>query len=173
MKGRPRIFNEYITDGEITQMKLTNGNFALIDTNDIPLVKSYSWYQNKQGYVYTRLNVNGKSKRLFLHRLICGIDDADWRIVQTDHKYGNTLDNRKSMLRVCTNAENQINKQRPRKDNSSGCTGVYYEKRWRGRWIATIGFNKDLVTLGYFNNKEDAIKARKQAEKQYYSEFAV
>lgn len=48
-----------------------------------------------------------------------------------------------------------------RSDNTSGVKGVY---RVRGRWGARIQYRKRIYCLGYYLNKEDAVRARKQAE---------
>lgn len=46
--------------------------------------------------------------------------------------------------------------------NTSGVTGVCYVKR-RREWIAQIAINKVNYHLGYFKNKEDAVRAREAA----------
>ena len=46
--------------------------------------------------------------------------------------------------------------------NTSGVTGVCYVKR-RREWIAQIAINKVNYHLGYFKNKEDAVRAREFA----------
>lgn len=56
---------------------------------------------------------------------------------------------------------------KPRKNNSSGVTGVYWSKR-EERWIAKIGFQGKIITIGSFIKKEDAIAARKEAEEKYF-----
>ena len=56
---------------------------------------------------------------------------------------------------------------KPRKNNKSGVTGVYWNKRAE-RWIAKIGFQGKDITLGRFVKKEDAISARKVAEEKYF-----
>ena len=53
------------------------------------------------------------------------------------------------------------------KDNTSGITGVYQRKN-SDFWEVSIGFKGRLIYLGKFKDKEDAIKARKQAEQKYY-----
>lgn len=57
--------------------------------------------------------------------------------------------------------------RKPRKNNESGVTGVYWSKR-EERWIAKIGFQGKSITLGRFVKKEDAISARKEAEEKYF-----
>lgn len=53
----------------------------------------------------------------------------------------------------------------------SGIKGVYYDKR-RNCWYARITFQKKDYYLGsYGDNKEDAIKARKEAEEKIFGEF--
>jgi hypothetical protein len=48
----------------------------------------------------------------------------------------------------------------------SGKTGVVMAET-PGKWIASITVNKQRIYLGIFTNKEDAIKAREQAELKY------
>lgn len=44
-------------------------------------------------------------------------------------------------------------------------------KRDRDKWHAYININGKRVNLGYFSDKQDAIKARKEAEEKYFGEF--
>ena len=55
-------------------------------------------------------------------------------------------------------------------NNSSGVVGVYYDKR-RGQWRARLRFKGVTYQLGYFSNLEDAVSARKEAEKSIFGEF--
>jgi hypothetical protein len=66
--------------------------------------------------------------------------------------------------RWVTTSVNQSNK-RPR--GKSGVTGVYFNRKV-GKWAAQITFNGNSKHLGYFDNKEDAIAARKKAEAEYW-----
>jgi hypothetical protein len=54
--------------------------------------------------------------------------------------------------------------KRPRKSNTSGITGVWYDKR-RKKWVAEIMLRKRKHFIGRFNSKEEAAKARIWAEK--------
>jgi hypothetical protein len=72
--------------------------------------------------------------------------------------------------RVCTFRENRMNHSRF-KNNTSGYSGVTYRKE-KNQWIARITVNYKRIFLGYFETKEEAIKARKQAERKYYGEYS-
>lgn len=50
------------------------------------------------------------------------------------------------------------------KSNKSGVKGVYQKKN--GKWCAQIMFKRKCYNLGTFINKEDATKARKEAEEK-------
>lgn len=52
-------------------------------------------------------------------------------------------------------------------NNKSGVKGVFFEKKTE-RWRANIWFKGKSHYLGSFENKEDAIKARKKAEKEMF-----
>lgn len=51
--------------------------------------------------------------------------------------------------------------------NTSGVRGVSYNSSLK-KWQASIGFQGKRITLGRFNTKEEAVKARKDAEEKYY-----
>lgn len=54
--------------------------------------------------------------------------------------------------------------------NTSGVTGVRWDKS-RQMWLAQIEFQGKRHYLGRYKNKEDAIKARKEAEEKYFKNF--
>jgi len=71
---------------------------------------------------------------------------------------------------LCTNQENNFNKGLY-SHNTSGVTGVSWDKS-RNKWEAHIKLNQKKKHLGRYNNFEDAVKARKEAENKYFGEFA-
>ncbi len=87
----------------------------------------------------------------------------------TDHKDHNTLNNRKNNLRVCSHSSNMKNKKR-QKNNISGHRGVSWYKN-RNKWVSRISIRRNIIFLGYFNLKTDAINAYKEASVKYDEEF--
>lgn len=99
---------------------------------------------------------------LLVHRLIT---DAPAEL-QVDHINGNGLDNRESNLRLATNQENQQNKKH-NKNCKSGIKGVHWYESSQ-KWRAVIRVNQVDISLGYYYNIEDAIKARELAVNKYH-----
>mgnify|MGYP001603275765 CR=1 FL=1 len=94
-------------------LKINSKWAAKIDKRDIPLVCQYHWtFQGKARcrYVYSS---SGPGPRILLHRLI--LNAKPGQIV--DHKNGNSLDNRRSNLRIVTHSENQKNRN-PKSDHN-------------------------------------------------------
>ena len=131
---------------------------AIIDIEDIDKVKGYKWCLS-HGYAY-----NLKSD-IRLHRLIMSC--ADDKVV--DHINRDRLDNRKSNLRICSQQQNSMNRG-IQSNNNSGVVGVYWAKS-RNKWCAQIMLNKKNIFLGYYEDMNDAIQARKQAEIDYFCEY--
>jgi hypothetical protein len=86
-----------------------------------------------------------------------------------DHINGNKLDNRRSNLRICTQAENQRNRGKQR-NNVSGHKGVTWYAR-TSKWRVSIVLNKKHIHLGYFNLVSEAQKAYENAATEYHGEF--
>lgn len=53
------------------------------------------------------------------------------------------------------------------KGNKSGHKGVIWMEN-RSKWRAYIGFKGKQITLGHFENLDDAVKARKLGEEKYH-----
>ena len=84
-----------------------------------------------------------------------------------DHKHHNKDDHRKSELRICTAQENQFNKKpKPRKQNLP--QGVYETPYHKFR--ASIR-TKDVQKHKNFDTLEEAVKQRREWEKEYCGEF--
>ena len=112
---------------------------------------------------YRRIGVSGK---LYLaHRLIWVHVHGVWPLHQIDHINHKRNDNRIENLREATNPENGRNKSIP-KNNSSGVVGVCWNKPSK-KWQAQIRVNGKQIHLGGHLRKEDAIQARKEAERKY------
>jgi hypothetical protein len=112
------------------------------------------------GYLMGRFN----GKNYYAHRLAFFLFYGRWPD-NIDHINHNRSDNRISNLREVSRQENQKNLRMPR-DNKSGIVGVTWYKR-RQKWTAYISIDCARKHLGYFDNKNDAIKARKDAEIRY------
>lgn len=158
-------YNTYILKDGYYSCFTEDGMEFFIDEEDYEKIKNYYWNINPDGYVYNRLN----GKTLFLHRLI--MDAVDENIC-IDHIHGKETrnDNRKSNLRKATTQENAMNKPITIR-NKSGTPGVFYDKE-RKKYRASIGYKNKNITIGRFDTKEEAIKARKEAEEKYFGEYS-
>lgn len=56
-------------------------------------------------------------------------------------------------------------------NNTSGIKGVSYDSFYQ-KWNASIRINYKNKNLGYFDSIENAIKARREAEKKYFGEYS-
>ena len=54
--------------------------------------------------------------------------------------------------------------------NTSGCRGVYFDKR-TGLWRARLKFKGKLMNFGSYRSFQDAVSARKAAEREYFGEY--
>lgn len=101
-----------------------------------------------------------------MHRIVMKAKDNE--IV--DHIYHHVNDNRKSQLRNTTRQNNQRN-QTINKANKSGKTGVCWSKK-KNKWRAYITISNIQKSLGYYEDKNEAVEARLKAEKVYFGEYA-
>jgi len=141
------------------------GYDVLIDKEDLDKIVDINWTVLKASdKIYFRKFCHTK-KTILLHRHIINAS----KNTTVDHINGNTLDNRKCNLRLCTVAENSRNR-RKNITNSSGYKGVSWASK-RKKWQAKIMVNRKTIFLGYFNTAEDAYAVYCEASKKYHGEY--
>jgi hypothetical protein len=139
---------------------------VLIDDEDHDRIKEYKWSRlcgNKPPFYFCRnVRKSGTRKIILLHKFIMDAPDN----LEVDHKNLNTLDNRKSNLRICTHAENCRNRKGI--SNSTGYKGV---SRKGIKYRARITKNRKIIFLGDFDTPEKAYAAYCNATIKYHEEF--
>lgn len=152
-------------------MEITiHGFCVLVDEEDAEKISHYKWQLNDSAsnkiyfHVYTR-NPDGTKTKIYLHRYLLNAEKG----TVIDHINGNTLDCRKSNLRITDKIGNARNRCMG-KNNTSGYKGVSWAdnaKKWRVR----IMHDQKYKHIGYFETKELAYKAYCEASKKYHGEF--
>lgn len=112
------------------------------------MVRHFRWYAAKTSRWYAHAcppKGTAKSNKLRMHNLVMGMLGVDHR--------GDSLDNRKANLRVCTDAQNQQNTG-PRR-GSSRFKGVSWYTR-KGKWRVAFNWNGKTHFVGYFSDEVEA-----------------
>lgn len=151
-----------------------HGSFiALVDDADRDLVSQYKWsiaFTNKGRSPYVCTAIRGVKRpwiTLRLHRLI--MDARDPKLL-VDHINHDTLDNRRSNLRVCSHSENNQNST-IRKKNKAGLKGTYFHPK-TGKFGAQIQVRKSKIFLGLYPTAIEAHEAYRQASIKHHGDFA-
>lgn len=153
---------------------LTKGKFAKVDDEDFEWLSQWKWQAKlKQGkkdwyairYKYAPVD---RQTMVSMSRLIMKAPDG----VLIDHWNGDTLDNQKGNLRPATQAQNQHNQRRLRKDNTSGKKGVYLNTR-SGRYVAQIFVATKRQYIGTFDTAQQAADAYDLFACAMFGQFAA
>lgn len=144
------------------QIKLSGNNdkYVLVDDEDYKYLSQFKWYSNGRGGVKRATSRKIGRKYILIHREIMKAKPGQ----MIDHIDRNPLNNQKNNLRFCNYFINNANATL-RRDNSSGCRGVYWEKSTK-KWLVQLRRNNINKYIGRFENKYDAINARRQVEGQ-------
>lgn len=156
--NRFKKYNAYDLSGEYGVGYTAKGEEFWFDLEDYDLIKDYCWYINSEGYV--------RCRDVFLHRLIMNPCNHEY----VDHIRHKKYDNRKSELRIVTQSQNNINRETTTR-NSSSFVGVSFCNT-KNKWRAYITYQNKTLNLGFFDNFENAVDARVQAEEKYFGEYS-
>lgn len=161
-----------LNDPLTTSIPLVYGGVTLVDREDANTFKSLKWTGKRLDgmttlYAYCRITENGRRRHLLLYREITKAPKG----THVDHINHDTLDNRRSNLRVCSVSENCMN-QKEARSNKSGYKGVCWKKD-RSKWASQICVNRRVMCLGYFSDPECAARAYDEAAIMHFGEFAL
>ena len=163
-KGRK--LNEYEFKNNYVIGKTSNkGTLFYVDLEDFEKIKEYTWALHHTGYIATH---DDNHNWMLLHKLIMDDTENKYDIdhIKTEAKY----DCRKNNLRIVTRSQNNSNKVL-QKNNTSGVTGVHWDKS-KKMWIAQIRKDKINYRIIQTKNYDEAVAARKEAEKKYFGEYS-
>ena len=153
--------NIYDISGEYGIGYDKNNNEFYFDLEDFDRVKKYTWFLRDDGYVGAHYD---DGRMVLMHRFIMNVLDDNSAYIDHVHMERKN-DNRKANLRIATKSQNEMNVP-IRSNNTSGVTGISWAKDSQ-RWHAYISKNGIRDNLGWFENFEDAVNARKAAEEKY------
>ena len=153
------------------KIPLTQGKFAIVDDGDYDELNQHNWHatkgQNKNKFYAARWNKGKRPYNVTMHRLIMDCPDN----MQVDHINGDSLDNRKCNLRICTQQQNSMNRKYKNPKCSTDVVGVSRKKGRRG-YKACIYVNNKNIWLGTFDDIKDAQKAYIEANKKHFGEYS-
>lgn len=149
------------------QISLNKDRFALVDDLDFDSLNAIQWFLSGTGYAVGFLQQDGRFRLVYMHRLI--LKAAPDALV--DHINADTLDNRRSNLRLATPEQNGQNK-RLNSLSETQLKGVGWHKR-RQKYHARIQLQGMRYHLGYFDDAESAALAYDAAARLLFGEFAL
>lgn len=134
--------------------------YTKVDDNCYEELKKYKWNISgkKLNYVF-----NTKLGRLNRFIMNCPKD----KIV--DHKNGDTLDNRKKNLRICTYSQNSMNSYHTKR-GQSGHRNVVWDKKQK-KWSVIIQKDYKMNFFGSYESLKKAIMVANKNRKKLFGEF--
>jgi len=171
------LFDTILLRGKMNDQKMKSSEFEeiseLIDYS--PETGNFTWKIGRRGarkgdvagrrtdtgYWAIKINYELYSG----HRLAFLLMKGRWPAEQIDHINGCGFDNRWENLREVSHNTNMKNLKQA-KNNISGVTGVCWSNR-ENMWKSQIQVEGRNKSLGYYKNLNEAVDARKKAEKIY------
>lgn len=151
-------------------IQLSQNQQAIVDKEDFEWLNQKRWYAkgpDSHPEAYRAIWEKGKQTNILMHREILNAPDG----VEVDHVNRNSLDNRRSNLRLCSHSENGMNRKL-QSNSTSGFKGVSWKADKR-KWRASIKKDGRQKHLGYFTDITQAARAYNVAAEQLFGEFAV
>lgn len=152
---------------------LTKGQFAKVDDADYDELIKTKWHvvassDGKSFYAarYVRMP-DGRNSNETMHRVVMMAKPGE----EVDHRFHDTLDNRRSQLRIATHAQNQRNRLLS-KYNTSGYKGVSWNRE-RCKWEVRIRVDGVKKNGGRFDCKLEAARAYDKLSRQYHQDYSL
>jgi hypothetical protein len=152
------------------RIPLSQGQFALVDDEDFPLLNDFKWCYRperdaKQGYAVRHRKVNGKDRLCYLHREILPAPPGH-EVIFLNH---DRLDCRRANLKF-VNKEEARQHHRVRRDSRTGIKGVKYNPE-SDSWSAYVYRHGHCYRVGTYYSKEAATSAYERELKKENSDL--
>lgn len=159
----PELKEEFLS-GDAIKINISGPSSFSVSKSDFSRISPYKWTKCYNGYIRRRYTENGKRITQTLHRFLIGEIPNGLKV---DHINGDTTDNRRCNLRICTNSQNIQNGEAP---NRTGFKGVFQTSAYR--WVASIRINGKQKKVGSYVSPEKAAQCYDHYAKKHFGEFA-
>lgn len=146
---------------------LTRGYVAVVDDEDYEWLVQWNWsycesHPGLMGYAVR----SSYDEMIYMHRAILSAPTG----IRVDHANLDTLDNRRSNLRLATRSQQGMHRSK-RVGGSSYYKGVCWDTQ-KGKWRAYIMKENRQTHLGLFTVEADAARAYNTAAQRFFGAFA-
>lgn len=158
-RGIGKRFRILIDDDVLHELKREKLYISVKSNNNRVIIKKYTKGRRPSGTVIFK----EKSLSRYIMR--------PPKEKQVDHINGNTLDNRRKNLRLCSASQNGANRKTTAKENrTSAYRGVHYCKHAKF-WFASVYKNRRLVYRQKFISEKDAANDYNKNARHIHGEF--
>ena len=159
-----RYLDKNTIEFDVYNAKCEIVNHFWIDADDLQKVRYHKWRIDTNNHIITGNCSKTRPRRELSHIIM---DCPDDKVV--DHIDGDSRNNKKNNLRVCTQAENLCNKHFM-SNSTSGEIGIHWDKHIR-RWAPEIQKDGKRYHLCRYQTIEEARYARYIGERILFKEF--
>jgi hypothetical protein len=146
------------------EIPLTQGRVALVDAADYPALAAHKWRALRNASTWYAVRRAGENL-LYMHRVILQAPPH----LDVDHTNGDGLDNRRSNIRLATEAQNMTRSKS--RAHSSIYKGVSWDAR-NNKWRVDICIDKKSKNLGRYVSEVEAARAYDRAASRAFGPFA-
>lgn len=148
-------------------------DWCIIDTEDYDKIKNYKWFKRTDGRVVTNVtSLNIGVSHLRIHNLIMNFDESIKYEYEVDHIDCDTLNNKKSNLRIVTKSKNGMNRGLQSNNSTGVCGVVSRDHNNTSPWIPQIKIDKKMIRLGTEYSFDEAVKKRLMSESNLFKKHS-
>lgn len=154
---------------------LSQGQFAIVDLVDYATQSQWKWHAwwnqfTRSFYAVRHATLpDGTATKVWMHREILGLKFKGAE--RGDHINHDTLDNRRSNLRIVTHSQNQQNRRPTRSKKYGTLKGSSYSVK-KNKWRAQICVNSLTMNGSWRLTEEDAHADYCKMAREHFGEFA-